>query len=83
LDNATCTIVPPNDPPVKPSTPSGKASGAAGTEYTYTSSTTDPDGDALFYLWDWGDGTDLGHLAMGKQLVQVILGMNRVIMRSK
>ena len=62
LDNATCTIVPPNDPPVKPSAPSGKTSGAAGKEYTYTTSTTDPDGDALFYLWDWGDGTDSGWL---------------------
>lgn len=51
-----------NDPPVKPSVPSGKTSGKAGTEYTYTSSTTDPEGDDLYYLWSWGDGTDSGWL---------------------
>jgi len=34
----------------------GPASGKTGEEYTYTSSTTDPDGDDVFYLFDWGDG---------------------------
>jgi hypothetical protein len=46
-----------SQPPVKPATPSGSASGVVGTEYTYTSSTTDPDGDKISYMFDWGDGT--------------------------
>ncbi|MEA2054152.1 MAG: PKD domain-containing protein [Candidatus Thermoplasmatota archaeon] len=28
--------------------------------YTYSTSTTDPDGDNIYYLFDWGDGTDSG-----------------------
>jgi len=31
--------------------------GAIGRQYTYTSSTTDPDGDSLNYRFDWGDET--------------------------
>ncbi|MBE3136866.1 MAG: PKD domain-containing protein [Thermoplasmata archaeon] len=46
-----------SQPPAKPATPSGPASGEAGTEYTYTTSTTDPDGDKISYMFDWGDGT--------------------------
>ena len=49
-----------NQPPNKPSTPSGPANGDAGTTYTYTSSATDPDGDSISYLFDWGDDTDSG-----------------------
>jgi len=47
-------------PPNTPNMPSGSTSGNAGIEYTYTSNTTDPDGGDLFYLFDWGDGTDSG-----------------------
>jgi len=43
--------------PVKPDAPDGPASGGAGVEYTYNASTTDPDGDDLYYLFDWGDET--------------------------
>jgi hypothetical protein len=46
-----------SQPPVKPQTPSGTASGKVNTEYTYTSSTTDPDGDQVSYMFDWGDGS--------------------------
>jgi len=46
-----------SNPPAKPATPSGPASGGAGTEYTYTTSTTDPDGDKVSYMFDWGDGS--------------------------
>jgi outer membrane protein assembly factor BamB len=42
--------------PLKPEVPEGPDSGKVGVEYTYTSSCEDPDGDDLFYLWDWGDG---------------------------
>ena len=53
----TLKIAEESQPPQKPETPSGPASGKVGEEYTYTSSTTDPDDDELYYLFDWGDGT--------------------------
>ena len=34
----------------------GPSSGKAGTEYTYTFNSVDPDGDDVFYFIDWGDG---------------------------
>ena len=46
-----------NAPPEKPSRPSGSTSGEAGVTYLYTTITTDPDGDQVYYKWDWGDGT--------------------------
>ena len=45
-----------NNPPDKPDKPSGPESGEPETEYTYSSSTSDSNGDQIFYLWDWGDG---------------------------
>jgi hypothetical protein len=48
--------------PNKPSTPVGPPSGKIGEEYTYSSSTTDPDNDQIYYRFDWGDGTDSGWL---------------------
>lgn len=45
-----------NNPPEKPATPTGPASGKPGIQYLYTTTTTDPDGDQVFYMWDWGDG---------------------------
>jgi hypothetical protein len=47
----------PNSPPNKPNKPTGPASGKPGTVYTYSTSTTDPNGDQVYYLWDWGDGS--------------------------
>jgi hypothetical protein len=46
-----------SQPPAKPQAPSGPASGKINTEYTYTSSTTDPEGDQISYMFDWGDGS--------------------------
>jgi hypothetical protein len=46
-----------SEPPVKPSRPQGTLNGTINTEYTYTSMTTDPDGDKVSYMFDWGDGT--------------------------
>ena len=40
-----------NLPPYKPAMPEGPSSGKAGTEYSYSSSATDPDGDQLTYKW--------------------------------
>jgi len=46
-----------NNPPLKPDKPTGPTSGKIGREYSYYIMTTDPDGDQLFYQWDWGDGS--------------------------
>ncbi len=61
------TNAPPNSPPGTPSTPTGGASGQAGTPGNFSTSTTDPDGDAVRYTFDWGDGTQTqtGYLASG------------------
>jgi hypothetical protein len=53
---------PPNNPPNKPTKPSGPNSGQPGVQYMYTTSTTDPDGDQIYYMWDWGDGNNSGWL---------------------
>lgn len=49
-----------SDPPATPGAPSGPTSGVINTEYTYTASTTDPNGDDLYYMFDWDDGTTSG-----------------------
>ncbi len=51
-----------NQPPSKPSKPSGITSGSIGTEYSYSTSTTDPEEDQLYYLFDWGDSENSGWL---------------------
>jgi hypothetical protein len=48
-----------SSPPNKPSKPNGSSSGKPGVSYTYQTSSTDPDGDQLYYMWDWADGTAL------------------------
>jgi hypothetical protein len=50
--------------PSEPSTPVGTTTGKAGIEYTYTSSTTDPQDEQIYYLFDWGDGTNSGWLGL-------------------
>ena len=57
-DPAVQFKAPTNSPPNKPSKPVGETSGTPGTEYTYATTTTDPDEDQLYYLWDWDDGTN-------------------------
>jgi hypothetical protein len=47
----------PNNPPDTPSIPSGPSSGYGGTPYSYTTSSSDPDGDSVKYTFDWGDET--------------------------
>ncbi len=47
---------PPNHPPNIPSTPTGSDSGQVGISYNFTTSTTDPDGDDICYIFDWGEG---------------------------
>ncbi|HID24949.1 MAG TPA: hypothetical protein EYP23_00570 [Thermoplasmata archaeon] len=50
---------PPNPPVVD-----GPASGCIGEEYIYMGSSTDPDGDQLYYNFSWGDGTYSGWLGL-------------------
>ena len=49
-----------SDPPAQPSKPAGKTLGVWNEQYTYTSTTTDPDGEDIFYLFNWGDGSNSG-----------------------
>lgn len=49
-----------NNPPSKPTKPSGPTSGRVRTLYTYSSSTSDPEANQMYYWFDWGDGTDSG-----------------------
>jgi len=49
-----------NEPPEKPDKPSGETRGTVGVEYTYTSSTTDVNGDQIYYNFSWGDGAYSG-----------------------
>jgi len=49
-------LIEPNTPPEQPQRPSGEISGKVETTYTYSTMTTDVDGDEVYYLWDWGDG---------------------------
>jgi photosystem II stability/assembly factor-like uncharacterized protein len=44
-----------NEPPEVPSI-TGQTHGNAGTEYTYTFNSEDPDGDDVYYYIMWGDG---------------------------
>jgi len=46
-----------NQPPNIPDRPSGPSSGEPKVVYLFTTSTIDPDGDDVFYMWRWGDGT--------------------------
>jgi len=37
---------------------SGPTHGKPGVEYLFLTNTTDPDGDPLYFMWDWGDGSN-------------------------
>ena len=56
MDPSKTYIYPWNHPPEKPEKPSGPVQGKAGEIYYYQSFTNDPDGDKIYYLFDWGDG---------------------------
>lgn len=45
-----------NNAPATPATPAGEEQGEIKNTYTYTTSTTDMEGDDIYYQWDWGDG---------------------------
>ena len=44
-------------PPLTPGAPQGKTSGKIDEECIYAAVTTDPNGDEIYYMFDWGDGT--------------------------
>jgi hypothetical protein len=52
----------PSDPPAQPTKPVGQTLGIWNIQYSYTSSTTDPNSDQIFYLFEWGDGSNSGWL---------------------
>jgi len=46
-----------NQRPNKPDMPVGPSKGKTGRDYTFsTNAVTDPDGDTIQLMWDWGDG---------------------------
>jgi hypothetical protein len=52
----------PSNPPNKPDKPSGSTLGVLDYEYFYSTKTTDPDNDKIYYLFDWGDNSNSGWL---------------------
>jgi hypothetical protein len=56
--------------PNKPSRPSGPANGKSGMKYTYSTSTSDPYNDELYYLFNWGDEKFdvIGPVSSGKKV---------------
>jgi hypothetical protein len=44
-----------NSPPQTPVRPTGQTTGKINVEYTYTTSTTDPENDQVYYKWSWGN----------------------------
>ena len=50
------TLINPNDSPDKPAKPTGINEGKPKLEYIFNTSTIDPDGDQIYYKWNWGDG---------------------------
>lgn len=42
--------------PEKPERPDGPSGGVVGVEYTFSTTTTDPEGEQVWYMWEWGDG---------------------------
>lgn len=45
-----------NSPPSNAASPAGPTSVAVGATADYTTSAVDPDGDGVYFQWDWGDG---------------------------
>jgi hypothetical protein len=45
-------------PPNKPNKPTGQINGSVSKNYFYKTSTTDPELDKIYYIFDWGDGTE-------------------------
>lgn len=44
-----------SNPPETPTRPDGPTEGLTYREYSFSTSTTDPESDQIYYKWDWGD----------------------------
>jgi len=55
-------VVLPNSPPMQPMQPYGPVNAIVGVSYQYTTQTIDPDGDQVYYMFDWGNGSYSGWL---------------------
>lgn len=51
-----------NAPPNRPLKPIGPESGIPNNEYNFESYVSDPEGEDIYYLFDWGDGSHSGWL---------------------
>lgn len=56
------SLYPTNLPPEDPLKPFGPDEGIILEEYSFSSNTTDPEGEPIYYWFDWGDGTNTGWL---------------------
>lgn len=59
-----------NTPPDQPQKPQGPTEGQYEKDYTFSTMTSDAEGDQVYYLWDWGDGHQsawLGPYKSGEQ----------------
>jgi len=59
FSTALTIVITSKNPPTTPAV-AGPTSGKTGTSYTYSATSTDPDGHHIFYWFDWGDGTNTG-----------------------
>ncbi len=57
LELISTTITPPGAPNI-PDRPTGPTSGKINTQYNFSTSASDPDGDQIFYKWNWSDGAN-------------------------
>ena len=80
----------PSDSPAQPTKPVGKSLAVWNEEYSYTSSTTDPNGDQIFYLFDWADGSNsdwLGPYSSGQTVtgshIWTVLGSYEVRVKAR
>jgi len=66
----TLQIAESSNPPLKPETPTGPSRGKLGEEQIFTTVSTDPDGDNIYYRWNWGNdniGNWVGPYSSGQE----------------
>lgn len=62
FDTESIIVTQTNTAPNIPARPSGPTTGLKNKAYKYTTSTTDPEANQVYYFWDWGDGKTTGWL---------------------